>query len=125
MRNAVLKNPDSYTANNVSGRTPIINYKNFKLKGSWELETAKWLDRQNIKWTTVKEGFDYFWENSLHTYYPDFYLPEYNMFIEVKGYERERDKAKWSVVNNLIVIKKHEINLMKKNSLSLDFLKIK
>ena len=93
MRKAVLNNPDSYTASNVSGRTPIIFYNGFKLKGTWELETAKWLDARNIKWTNVLNGFDYEWDGSIHIYYPDFYLTEYDRYIEVKGYERDRDRA--------------------------------
>lgn len=120
MRKAVLNNPDSYTASNVSGRTPIIFYNGFKLKGSWELETAKWLDARNIKWTNVLNGFDYEWDGSIHIYYPDFYLTEYDRYIEVKGYERDRDRAKWEVVKDLIIIKKDEISKIKNNSFSLD-----
>lgn len=120
MRKAVLENPDSYTANNVSGRTPIIMYNGFKLKGTWELETAKWLDRQNIKWTNILNGFDYEWQGSTHIYYPDFYLTEYDRYIEVKGYERERDRAKWKVVKDLIVLKKDEINKIKNDLFCLD-----
>lgn len=120
MRKAVLENPDSYTANNVSGRTPIITYNGFKLKGTWELETAKWLDRQNIKWTNILKGFDYEWQGSTHIYYPDFYLTEYDRYIEVKGYERERDRAKWKVVKDLIVLKKDEINKIKNDLFCLD-----
>lgn len=116
MRKAVLENPDSYTASNVSGRTPIIEYNGFKLKGTWELETAKWLDRNNIKWTNILDGFEYKWNGSTHLYYPDFYLTELDYYIEVKGYERERDRAKWEVVKNLIVIKKNEIDMIKSNT---------
>ena len=119
MRNAVLNNPNSYTANNVSGRTPIIEYNGFKLKGTWELETAKWLDRNNIKWTNILDGFEYDWNGSKHLYYPDFYLTEIDYYVEVKGYERERDIAKWKVVTNLIIIKKNEIDMIKSNTYQL------
>jgi hypothetical protein len=34
-------------------------------------------------------------------------------FIEVKGYERDRDKCKWSALNNLIIIKEADIKLIK------------
>lgn len=120
MRKAVLNNPDSYTASNISGRTPIIVYSGVKLKGSWEVETAKWLDRQNIVWHNTIKGFDYEWQNSIHTYFPDFYLPDYDVYIEVKGYERERDRAKWSVVNNLIVLKKDDIYKIKRDELKIE-----
>lgn len=119
MRKAVLDNPDSYTASNVSGRTPIIMYNGFKLKGTWELETAKWLDSQNIKWTNILKGFDYEWQGSTHIYYPDFYLIDYNKYIEVKGYERERDRIKWNTIKDLIVIKKNEIDMIKKGTYQL------
>jgi hypothetical protein len=119
MKKAVLQNPNSYTANNVSGRTPIIEYNGFKLKGSWELETAKWLDRNNIKWTNILDGFEYDWNGSTHLYYPDFYLTEIDYYIEVKGYERERDRAKWKVVKNLTIIKKNEIDMIKNNTYQL------
>lgn len=120
MRKAVLENPNSYTANNVSGRTPLIFYNGFKLKGTWELETAKWLDKHNIKWTNILKGFEYEWLGSTHIYYPDFYLTEYDRYIEVKGYERERDIAKWKVVKDLIIIKKDEINKIKNDLFCLD-----
>jgi hypothetical protein len=120
MRQAVLNNPDSYTASNVSGRTPIIEYNGVKLKGTWEVETAKWLDRNNIRWTNVIKGFEYEWENRIHLYYPDFFLIDFNRYIEVKGYERDRDRAKWKVVDNLIVIKKDDISKMKNNVFHLD-----
>ena len=110
MKKAVLNNPDSYSASNVSGRTKSIEYKGFKLKGKWELDMAKWLDANMIEWTNIiKVPFEYFWEESVHYYFPDFYLGKFNMYIEVKGYERDRDKEKWKSVENLIIIKKDEI----------------
>lgn len=45
-----------------------------------------------------------------------FYLPELDLYIEVKGYERERDLAKWKVVPNLRVFKLKEINAIKNNT---------
>lgn len=115
MKRAVLNNPESYTASNVSGRTPIIEYNGFKLKGTWELEVAKWLDRNNIKWTNKLKPFEYEWENSIHLYFPDFYLTEIKRYIEVKGFERERDRCKWKIVKDLIIIKKDDIKKIKNN----------
>lgn len=115
MKAIVKENPNSYSANNVSGRTPIIEYNGFYLKGSWELLVAKYLDKLGIKWTNILDGISYEWNNSTHLYFPDFYLTEYDMYIEVKGYERERDRCKWKVLNNLIIIKKTEIELIRNN----------
>ena len=46
---------------------------------------VRYIDSNNIKWERPDTGFEYFWENSNHIYYPDFYLPEYNLIIEYDG----------------------------------------
>jgi hypothetical protein len=120
MKIAVEKFPLSYSANNVCGRTKIQEYNGKKLNGSWELIVAKWLDKYKIKWINeFSFGFEYLWQGNIHTYFPDFYLPEKDIYIEVKGYQRERDLAKWSSVNNLIVLKKKEIELIKLDNFNL------
>ena len=91
-------------------------YNGFELNGSWELLVAKWLDDNNIKWTNKVSPFKYIWNHDEHLYFPDFYLPQHNWYIEVKGYERDRDLCKWNVVPNLIVIKQKEIKEIKKGS---------
>ena len=59
------------------------------------------------------------WDD-LYLYYPDFYLPDFDRYIEVKGYETDRDKTKYKAVNNLILLKANEINLIKKGLFKLD-----
>jgi hypothetical protein len=113
MRNAVMNNPDSYSKNNVVGRVKNIEYNGQLLKGAWEVIVAKALDDEQIKWTNDITPFNYFFEGKWHLYFPDFYLPDYDVYIEVKGYERERDRAKWTVVRNLLIIKAAQIKLLK------------
>ena len=113
MKKAVENHPDSYTKNNVVGRVKNIEYNGTKLKGSWELLVAKWLDSFNIRWEHELKGFKYEWRGGIRTYYPDFYLPEFDLYLEIKGYERERDRAKWKAVSNLIVFKLKEIKEIK------------
>jgi Fe-S-cluster containining protein len=107
---AILRHPERYSASSVSGRCKIYDYNGTKLKGSWELLFAKWLDLVSIKWTNNVTGFSYEW-NGNRTYFPDFYLPEYDVYIEIKGYSREsdRDLAKWKAVKNLKILKYSEI----------------
>lgn len=115
MQRAVEKYPESYSASNVCGRTKLIEYKGHTLNGKWELEVAKWLDSCNVVWTNIiHQEIFYEWQNRQHRYFPDFYLPEKNLYIEVKGYERDRDRCKWSVVSNLLVIKAKEIQQIQK-----------
>lgn len=47
-------------------------------------------------WQRCKESFGYEFENKKRKYTPDFYLPESNEYVEVKGYKTEKDLAKWS-----------------------------
>ena len=113
MKNVVELNPNSYSKENVSGRVKMYKVNSShgltKVKGTWELKVANYLNENNIKWTNDIEPFKYFWNGSWHFYFPDFYLEDKNIFIEVKGYKTARDIAKWSAVDNLIVIDKDKI----------------
>ena len=104
MKRAAKEHPESYSASNINGRSKKIQYNGFLMDSSWEFQVAKWLDLHEIKWTKKVKGFDYEWNGS-RVYYPDFYLPDLDLYVEVKGYERERDRCKWRVVKNLVVIK--------------------
>lgn len=114
MKKAIENHPDSYTKNNVVGRVKNIMYNGTKLKGTWELIVAKWLDANHIEWQYETSYFYYEW-NGKRKYYPDFYLPKLNIYVEVKGYETERDRCKWKVVPNLVIIKKEQIDKIKQN----------
>lgn len=113
MKRAVSKNPDSYSSNNVLGRVKSIEYKDTHVTGSWELEVAKSLDEQNISWTNKIDGIPYTFENQSRTYFPDFYLIDFDKYVEVKGFVRDKDLAKWKVLSNLIIIQKDEIRSIK------------
>ena len=112
--------PDSYSSNNVCGRTKLIetidSFNNkTNLNGNWEYLVSLLLNELEIKWTNkISEKIYYIWENKKRIYYPDFYLPEFDIYIEVKGYERPRDLVKWEVIKNrLIIFKKNDIYIIK------------
>lgn len=71
-------------------------YKGVKLHGKWELQYAQWLDKNNVKWRRPKEKFVYIFEEKERFYTPDFYLIDSNEYIEIKGYETEKDRVKWN-----------------------------
>jgi hypothetical protein len=57
-----------------------------KLQGTWEVVFAKYLESQGIDYLAHKGYFKYFDENLLErTYFPDFYLPIFNVYVDVKG----------------------------------------
>lgn len=115
MKRAVQEHPASYTADNVCGRVERLEVETLDgtlttLHGEWEREVAQFLNRNQIHWTNDIPGFPYSWKSSTHQYFPDFYLPDQDLYIEVKGYERERDRAKWSAFpETLLLIRRGEI----------------
>jgi hypothetical protein len=81
------------------------------LHGGWELKVAKFLDEHKIHWCKSKDHFTYIFENKKHEYFPDFYLKDYNLYIEVKGYVNPKDLEKWKQFpKKLLIIDNKTIN---------------
>ena len=116
MQKVVLENPESYNRN--SGRAKVFYVKNLnqeilKVRGSWEKIFVEWCNINNILCLVKNTSFEYFYENKKHNYFPDFYLPVTNEWIEIKGYETEKDRAKWlAFPNTLKIFKQKEIKKM-------------
>ncbi len=78
-------------------------YKNIFFKSSWEANFAKWCDLSGIKWEyepkafRLRKGF----------YLPDFYLPEFDIWIEIKGYMS--DYARWKMKTFKRIYKKETL----------------
>ena len=92
----VLENVKNDNWHNSFGKSKIVKYKGIKFHGNWEVEFAKFLDTHNIEWERNTQKFEYSFENKTHHYTPDFYLPEFDLFIEIKGYPTQRDFCKWN-----------------------------
>jgi hypothetical protein len=133
MGNIVKENPEQYL-----GRFRGRKMRTFKdidylgnsctHLGTWEKLIADLLSENGIHWLKEPHSFNYEFENITHLYYPDFYLPDYDFYIEVKGYETEKDKAKWeNFPAKLFIIKGDKIirQLKLKKINIIDLLKIK
>lgn len=120
MKKAVLENPESYSTKNVSGRVKSFDFKDsfnndVKIKGKWELKVAEFLNEKEIKWINKVEPSPYFWNESWHLYFPDFYLVDHDVYLEVKGFERDRDRKKWyGFKGKLFILRENEINDLEK-----------
>ncbi len=113
MKKAVEKYPESYTSSN-RGRTKQIVYNGIKFQGKWELDFYKFCVDNSINIVRCVESFDYEW-NGHRKYFPDFFLPDRNEYVEVKGYETEKDRAKWlNFPNRLTIIRKQDIMNIRK-----------
>jgi hypothetical protein len=81
------------------------------LHGGWELKVAKYMDENKINWTKSKEHFTYIFEDNKHEYFPDFYLKDHDLYIEVKVPIQDKDYAKWEQFpKKLLIINKNHIN---------------
>ncbi len=87
------------------------SYKGFDFDGTWELAYARYLDTLGVQWERCKHRFAYTFEGKLRYYTPDFYLPGTQEYVEIKGYETDKDRAKWSQFPaKLIILKKEDLN---------------
>lgn len=66
-----------------------INWKNLYVQWTWEKKVAEKLSDLWLVWERKKIKYC-----SYRTYTPDFYLPELNLYIEVKWFMWESDKYK-------------------------------
>lgn len=92
-----------------------FDYNGIDLHGSWEVKYAMYLDKHCIKWIRNKDSFCYFYDGKERRYTPDFYLVDSNEYIEIKGYETEKDRAKWSqfpVDKKLIILKANDLKII-------------
>lgn len=100
---------------NPGGKSKWFDYNGVKVQGTWELNIAKKLDEQKIKWVKLKTNKDvwrYCINGKFKSYTPDFFLPETNTFLEIKGFWWGNDKQKMKHVleqhsdKTLIIIEK-------------------
>lgn len=90
-----------------------IVYNGVLFDSSWELELAKRLDFLGVVWTRPdpiqwidKEGVS-------HHYFPDFYLPKHNIYLDPKNeYAYKSQREKWEVLlserNDIILLRSLE-----------------
>lgn len=62
-------------------------HKEVKLRSKWEREVARFLDKHDINWKYEDSVIPYYdtEKNLFRNTVPDFYIPNFNLFIEVKG----------------------------------------
>jgi hypothetical protein len=85
-----FRNLKFYKSKNILGQE-------FLIQGTWELKVSEFLNRNNILWTRGRR-IPYVLKNITKHYIPDFYLPDSNKYIEVKGWFQEKDQIKMAAV---------------------------
>ncbi len=80
-----------------------INVKTVNLRSKWEKATAEFLDKIGLKWSYEPFSIKY-WDSQRKIYaftFPDFYIPELNMIIEVKGNGEFKSRKTIDKVNGI------------------------
>lgn len=74
-----------------------IEYNGTIFRSNYEVRFAKMLDEMEVKWEYESHRFDLVES----TYLPDFYLPEYRSYYEVKGWLDSRAQRKLELFKEL------------------------
>lgn len=80
--------------NKVGFKNKNYKYNNKKFRSAWEVKVAKWLDVNKIKWKYETKECRFKLRSGKY-YMIDFYLPELNKYIEVKGWWGDHSKDKF------------------------------
>lgn len=89
------------SSNNRGGRSKWFEVSKQKVQGTWERNIAQKLDEMNIRWEklkTNKHTFEYEMNGKIKNYTPDFFLRDYNVYLEIKGYWWGQDREKMKIV---------------------------
>ena len=77
-----------------SGRGKRGFYKGIYCQSSWELAYVLFCIDHKINFIRNNKYFEYTFEGKAHNYFPDFYLPDTNTYVEVKGYYDKKSQTK-------------------------------
>lgn len=92
---------EKLSINNKGGRAKWYEVAGQKVQGTWERNIALKFEELGVKWKKLKTNRDtleYVMDGKVRHYTPDFYLPEYDVLLEVKGYWWGRDREKMGIV---------------------------
>ena len=108
---------EKLSINNKGGRAKWYEVAGQKVQGTWERNVALKFEELGIEWKKLKTNRDvleYVMDEKVRCYTPDFYLPAYDVFLEVKGHWWGRDKEKMDIVlktypdKNIVIVEKEQ-----------------
>ena len=108
---------EKLSVNNKGGRAKWYDVAGQRVQGTWERDIATKFEHLGIQWIKLKTNKDtlkYKMDGKVRSYTPDFYLPDYNMYVEVKGFWWGNDKEKMRIVletypnKHIVVVERDE-----------------
>ncbi len=91
------------------------------LESSYEVRVAEILDRLNVRWEKVRRGYIWNDNDKIRRYIPDFYLPDYNLFLDPKNdYLIKKDKRK---IDSAMELNNISVVVLSNNEITESFIK--
>ena len=88
VQGAIKQHKDGLTKLMMDGHKRITvhlsNNKDINVRSTWEMYLCHYLDANGIEFEYEPFFIEYLFNGKVHKYYPDFYIPEINLVIEVK-----------------------------------------
>lgn len=108
---------EKLSVNNKGGRCKWYEVDGIYVQGTWERDIALKLKELGITWIKSKKKeytLKYEINGKIRNYTPDFYLPDYDVWLEIKGFWWGNDKEKMRIVKeqhpekNIKIVEKEE-----------------
>jgi hypothetical protein len=112
---------------NSGGKSRWYTVSGVRVQGTWERDVALKFEELGVKWTKPKTNSDIFryeMDGKIRSYSPDFYLPDYDIYVEVKGYWWGDDRRKMDIVIKsypevkFLIVEKDQFEQIKNGNLS-------
>jgi hypothetical protein len=84
----------------------------YKVQGTWELAFIKWLDATGLTFKCHKGRLEYIIEGEAKNYYPDFWVDEWECYVDVKSrhwYNEEKFEAIKNSGHNVRILFKEDL----------------
>lgn len=79
---------------NLCGKGKRGYYKGYYCQSSWELAYVIYQIEHNVNFKRNTEGFSYKLDGVQRSYFPDFYLVDDDVYVEIKGYYDNKTQEK-------------------------------
>lgn len=96
-----LATSERMSLHNPGGKCKWYTVANQKVQGNYERLFAECLEIENIQWEKIKTNnriFTYTENGKIKSYAPDFYLPSFDCYIEIKGFWWGKDENKMRII---------------------------
>lgn len=92
-----------------------VYYNGFRFDSMWEVKTAEILDKNKVKWIQPNPMIWIDKDGKKHNYFADFYLPEYDLFLDPKNdycIRAQNEKLEYikEYYKNVVILRKDQIN---------------